>query len=109
MKQELKLLMLEVEKKVGKEISAASDFERLARLFSLHHVNIKSGALKKVWNVVTIKEKPTAETLDKLALFVGFQSWKDFQQALHGTNDAGLNYEEEDATKKTEAKDETAR
>lgn len=111
MKRELKLLMLEVEKKVGKQISAASDFERLARIFSLHHVNIKSTALKKVWNFVTATEKPTAEMLDKLALFVGFQSWKDFQQALRGTNSAELNYEEEeeDEIKTTELKDETAR
>ena len=48
--------------------------------------------------------------LDKLALFVGFQSWKDFQQALRGTNSAELNYEEEeeDEIKTTELKDETA-
>mgnify|MGYP000957985470 CR=1 FL=1 len=32
-----------------------------------------------------------------------------FEEAIEKLDDAGLNYEEEDAAKKTEAKDETAR
>ena len=32
-------------------------------------------------------------TLDKLALLAGFQSWDDFQGALHGTEDGLVNYD----------------
>lgn len=39
-------------------------------------------------------EKPSQRTLDRLALFAGFQDWKDLQKALHGTNDAALNYKD---------------
>lgn len=40
------------------------------------------------------KEKPKKETLDKLALFVGFQDWEAFKEALHGEADASANYKE---------------
>jgi len=50
-------------------------------------------ALKKVWTYVTGAEKPSTDVLDKLALFVGFQSWKDFQNALHGDDDGQTNYD----------------
>ena len=33
------------------------------------------------------------QTLDKLALLAGFQSWDDFQGALHGTEDGLVNYD----------------
>lgn len=38
--------------------------------------------------------EPSQRTLDRLALFAGFQDWKDLQKALHGTNDAALNYKD---------------
>ena len=37
---------------------------------------------------------PSRPSLDRLALFAGFQDWKDLQKALHGTNDAALNYKD---------------
>ena len=40
------------------------------------------------------KEKPSKKTLDRLALFAGFQNWKDLSKALHGENDARLNYDD---------------
>ena len=70
MKQELKLLATEVEKKVGKPISVSSDFEKLSAHISRHHVHLPSGALKKVWSYLKGAEHPSRETLDKLALFV---------------------------------------
>ena len=95
MKGDLRVLLKEVEKKVGKKISITSDFEKLSKIFSKSHFNVNSGALKKVWGHVTGAEKPSKETLDKIALFVGFQSWTDFQLALHGESDAELNFEDE--------------
>ena len=43
-------------------------------------------ALKKLLEAVEkeIIRKPDKKTLDRLSLFVGFQSWEDFQNALHG-------------------------
>lgn len=73
MKNELKLLTEEVEKKVGKKIHVES--------------------LNKVWGYMSGKEKPTKETLNKLALFVGYQSWDDFHEALEGEDDGNLSYD----------------
>ena len=33
-------------------------------------------------------EKPSQETLDRLALFVGFQDWQSFQRELHQGDDS---------------------
>ena len=52
MKQDLKVLAEHIEKKVGK-----------AHVFH------------KMWDVLKGKEKPSRQTLDKLALLAGFQSW----------------------------------
>ena len=94
MKNDLQLLTHEVEKKIGKRINIASDFEKLASFFSVkHHLKFSAQALHKVWGYMTGKEKPTKETLNKLALFVGYQSWDDFHEALHGEGDGQLNYE----------------
>ena len=43
-------------------------------------------ALRKLLEAVEkeILKKPDKKTLDRLALLAGFQSWDDFQHALHG-------------------------
>ena len=69
MKQDLKVLAETLEKKLG-----------------------KANVLHKMWEVVKGKEKPSPQMLDKLALLAGFQSWEDFQGALHGTEDGLVNY-----------------
>ena len=76
MKQDLKVLAEHIEKKVGK-----------AHVFH------------KMWDVLKGKEKPSRQTLDKLALLAGFQSWDDFHEALHGDDDGNLNYEVEEEKK----------
>lgn len=91
--QDVKFLLGAVEKEVGKRIDLASDFEKLAHLFSVRHVPVSSLSLKKVWAHVHHAEKPSRETLDKLALFVGFQDWESFKETLHGDTDASVNYE----------------
>ena len=101
MKNDLAYLTREVEKKIGRTISVGSDFEKLASFFSMkHHLKLNAGALHKVWAYVSGKEKPTGDTLNKLALFVGYQSWDDFHEALHGEGDGNLNYEGDDRNEK---------
>ena len=52
MKNDLKLLTQEVEKKIGKKIPHGADFEKLAMLFSVkHHLKISAQGLHKVWNL----------------------------------------------------------
>ena len=43
-------------------------------------------ALRKLLEAVEkeILRKPDKKTLDRLSLLAGFQSWDDFQKALHG-------------------------
>ena len=71
MKRDLVLLTQRVEKKIGKKVNAH--------------------ALHKLVGVIKGKEKLSQSTLDHLALLVGFQSWADFHEALHGEDD-GLSY-----------------
>ena len=52
MKNDLKLLTHEVEKKIGKKIHVGSDFEKLASIFSVkHHLMVSAQGLHKVWNL----------------------------------------------------------
>lgn len=100
MKHDLGLLLHQVEQKIGLKVNLASDFDKLAKIFSAHHLHLHPAALKKVWEYITGKEKPSQETLDKIALFVGFQSWQDFREELHGETDGQTNYHaEEDSVK----------
>lgn len=61
-------------------------------------------ALKKVVAYLQGKEKPKKETLDKMALFVGFQDWESFRDALRGDADAASNYEEKSRRDETNDK-----
>jgi hypothetical protein len=58
----------------------------------------KRKALKKLLEAVEkeILKKPNQKTLDKLSLFVGYQDWESFQEAVHGEADGLSNYEEAD-------------
>ena len=46
----------------------------------------KKLALRKLMEAVEreLLHKPDKKTLDRLSLLAGFQSWEDFQDALHG-------------------------
>ena len=55
------------------------EFKKLSEFASRHKVKLEPKALRKLTDIMTGKEKPTRETLDKLALLAGFQngeSWK---------------------------------
>lgn len=54
---------------------------------------LKPLALKKVIAYLQGLEKPKKETLDRMSLFVGFQDWDSFKDALSGDADAETNYE----------------
>ena len=52
-------------------------------------------SMKRVESILSGKEKPSKQTLNRLALLVGFQSWEDLRDALSGDADASINYEED--------------
>ena len=82
MKNDLKILAATLENKFGK---AHVEHDTKGE----HH---KATVLHKVWDILKGKEKPSVQTLNRLALLAGFQSWADFQGALHGTDDGLVNY-----------------
>ena len=49
-------------------------------------------ALDKLGGYLRGMEKPSRETLDRLSLMAGFQSWESFRDALHGDADGSTNY-----------------
>ena len=56
----------------------------------------KRKALKKLLEAVEkeILKKPNRKTLDRLSLFVGYQDWESFQEAVHGEADGLSNSED---------------
>ena len=80
MKNDLKILAVALEKKLGKAHVQHDEKHSTTKL------------LHKVWDILKGKEKPSEQTLNRLALLAGFQSWADFQGALHGTDDGLTNY-----------------
>lgn len=74
MKREMSLLLQEAENKLGKKMNIASD-------------------IAKLWHHFKKNSKLSPGALDKLALFAGFQNWKEFQEALKGDDDGQTNYE----------------
>lgn len=60
-----------------------------------HNVSLSAASLqslKKLWNMATRKHKLSVTAKDRLALLAGFQSWNDFDDALHGDTDGSINY-----------------
>ena len=80
MKNDLKILAVALEKKLGREHLQHEEKHRNNKL------------LHKVWEIMKGKEKPSQQILNRLALLAGFQSWADLQGALHGTDDGLTNY-----------------
>ncbi|WP_455541296.1 hypothetical protein [Prevotella fusca] len=94
MKKKFRTIIEELGQKTHVRKELVSDLERLSGRLALHHIHLGSASLKKLIGYFTGKEKPSKKTLDRLALFAGFQNWKDLNAALHGENDAKLNYED---------------
>ena len=51
---------------------------------------LKPITLKKVLAYIQVKEKPKQKTLDRISLFVGFQNWESFKEAVHGEDDGKI-------------------
>lgn len=94
MKREMRLFLAEVGKDIKEPRHLAFDFERMSSQLKCHHVNLSGKSLKKVWEVMAGHRRLSPETLNRLALFAGFQSWKDLQETLRGDTDASINYED---------------
>ncbi len=94
MGKKLKSLVEEAGHKAPHFTSLTADFEKISSKLAKHHIHLESKSLKKIAGYFTAKEKPSRKTLDRLALFAGFQNWKDLQSAIHGDNDGQLNYED---------------
>ena len=82
MKQKLVALLKEAEKKLIRMTKTGNDFEKLSKFFSLHHVNLTPDSLKKLKNYFTGAEKTSRQTLDRLALFAGFQDWESLKKTF---------------------------
>ena len=77
-----KILLYVMEKKLFelKKLKEAIEKER-------NWKPLKPIALKKVLGFLQGKEKPSKDVLDRLSLFVGFQDWDSFKEAVHGDTD----------------------
>ncbi len=94
MRKKFRTIIEELGQRTYMRKESASDLERLSDRLALYHIHLGSASLKKLIGYFKGIEKPSKKTLDRLALFAGFQNWKDLSAALHGENDAKLNYED---------------
>lgn len=94
MKKSFKSIIEELGCKTQVRKDLASDLEKLSGKLAVHHIHLETSSLKRLTGYFRGKERPSKKTLDRLALFAGFQNWKDLSAALHGNSDARLNYED---------------
>lgn len=96
MKREIKKFITEWGHRPAASREKPTDFERISQQLEKRSIHLAPHSLHRVWKWMSSAkpEKPSQRTLDRLALFAGFQNWSDLQQALHGTNDATLNYKD---------------
>lgn len=80
-------LIDEIEKSLGQKLKGPKDFDFLrSRLFDRTGVLISPTTLMRIWGYIEDDVEPRASTLDTLAFFLGYKSFKDLhQQALDGT------------------------
>jgi hypothetical protein len=73
-----------IEKKIGWENSESwtnHDFQTLSdKIQEETGVNLSIATLKRIWGKVKYDSKPTITTLNTLAKFLGFESWREFRQ-----------------------------
>lgn len=58
------------------------EFRKLSDFLTKHKIKLDAKALHKLSAILTGKEKPTKETLDKLVLLAGFQSWESLKRTF---------------------------
>src|SRR5579871_6277793 len=73
-----------IEQKLGWGKSAewqGKDFENLSiEILNNTSVSLSASTLKRIWGKVDYNHLPSMTTLDTLAKFAGFESWRDFQK-----------------------------
>lgn len=94
MKRDFKHLVEELGKKKHHAENGEHDFEKISEWFKDHQVHLRTRSLKRMWSWVTEGKRPQLKTLNRLALFAGFQNWQDLLDAVHGDSDAQINYED---------------
>ncbi|HEY2581176.1 MAG TPA: hypothetical protein VGI43_05200 [Mucilaginibacter sp.] len=58
-----------------------NDFEQLSEnIFDKTHVQLSVSTLKRIWGKVRYENFPTSATLNALARFLDYDSWRDFRQ-----------------------------
>ena len=93
MKRDLKLLFQEAGKKIKEgEHEVGHDLNSLSKKLERHHINLTVTSLRKLMDLVTGKRKLSIAAKNRLALFAGFQTWEDLDEALHGDADGDENY-----------------
>ncbi len=98
MRQTINIFLKEHRKRMQEDFHLTqADFERISKMLSSRHVHLRSSSLKKMWEVALGKRKLSKHTLNRLALFAGFQDWDDLDDAIHGEVDASVNYKEKGA------------
>lgn len=84
--------LLHIEKNLGwgpSEKWTTLDYERLSeKIRQSTGVNLSVATLKRVWGKVRYESRPNATTLDTLARFAGFESWRNYC-LLHGGSENG--------------------
>src|SRR5579863_4219167 len=62
------------------------DFERLSeKIFEKTRVQLSISTLKRIWGKVRYENFPTTATLNALAGFLGYESWREFRQKNDNT------------------------
>ena len=59
----------------------------------LRKAPLPKDALRRIVSRLREKEPPSRETLDKVALLLGFQDWASLRQVMHGESDGDENFE----------------
>ncbi len=79
------------------------DFEELSeKIFEKTNVQLSAVTLKRIWGKLKYDSAPTVNTLNTLAQFVGYESWRDFrnqpdQSFVHESAEQTLWYENSDS------------
>lgn len=90
---EIATLLNEVEKKYGRTISTSSDFEALSIDIEREEGEyLSTSTLKRLWGYVTMRPVPRKTTLDALARYCGYNSFKKYCEELKNSPDNSSNF-----------------
>ena len=80
----LHICITQIEEKLGWGPSsqwASQDFDMLSeKIFDSTKEQVSATTLKRVWGRVTYKSAPSTHTLNTLAVFLGYENWREYVQ-----------------------------